>query len=92
MSEIRRGTIQPIRADKIRFKGERTVLVPLKPPGVHLPQIVSHEPLVVSSETIEHAQKVAQRLIATMGNLPPTPEAGDLLAMAYTVLHFKKES
>jgi hypothetical protein len=90
MPNIVQATIEPIRADKLRLE-KLTIPVPA-PPGVHCPQILSHDPLVVAPETIEHARSCAKTLIERMANLPHTAEAGDLLAMAYTILHLTKET
>jgi hypothetical protein len=60
------------------------------PDGVHIPQLVSAVPLVVADVTIAHAREVAEQLIELSASpeFPHTAEAGDALAMAYTVLHF----
>ena len=65
-----------------------TLTVPVPAPGVFTPTFESKDPWVMTPETIEHARQCAQRLVDRMGHLPHTPEAGDLLAMALTVLHY----
>lgn len=83
------ATIAPIEANKIRLD-RLTVPVPA-PPGVHVPEIVSHSPLVMGEKTLEHARTCAERVIERMGNLPHSAEAGDLLSMAYAILHYTKD-
>ena len=85
MSKIVEGKIGPIPAHEIR--------IPIQaPPGVHTPQLISADPLVLAPETIAYARAQAQRVFDTMGTLPHTKEAGDLIALALAVLHFTKES
>lgn len=70
-----------------------SMVVPLPaPPGVFAPQLESTDPVVCKPETIAHARKCALRLVERMAHLPHTEEAGDALAMAFTILHFTKEN
>ena len=89
---IVQGNIGPIEAQKIRLSNmvEMNIPIPVDE-SIHIPQLESSEPLVVAQETLEHARKCAQRLMDNMQNLPHSEQAGDLLAMALTVLHFVKE-
>lgn len=92
------GYIGPIKASELRNIGavvapkseEVVVHVPLDIPGIHSPKFVSMDPIVLTPETLEHAKKCAQRLVDSMGNLPMTSQAGDLLSMAFAILHFSK--
>jgi hypothetical protein len=80
---IKQANIDPIHVDKIR--------IPLGPqPGMYSPKLLSASPLEVAPETLDYARTCAQRVIDRQVNLPHTAEAGDLLAMAYAVLHFTK--
>ena len=83
------ATIAPIEAKNLRI--DRLVPIPA-PEGVHVPEIVSHSPLVMSQRTIDHARECAKKAVERMANLPHSVEAGDLLAMAYTILHFTGKS
>lgn len=87
-NKIVTASIEPIKAENIKF---HNVIIPIKPEGVHIPKLENSSPLVVSLDTIKHAKECAEKLIGNMQNLPWTKEAGDLLAMAYTVLHYTKE-
>lgn len=96
MSKIVQGSISPIRADKLRMRDMRiegeVIEVPIPPPdGVHHPRLISDVPLVVAPETIAHARTVAQALYGRFKNLPVNKEAGDLISLALTVLHYTKE-
>lgn len=42
----------------------------------------------VTEDTIAHARGVALQLISRMGHFPHTTEAGDLLALCFSLLHF----
>ena len=64
------------------------LLIPHPVPGVFTPTFESSDPWIVTPETIEHARQCAQRLVDRMAHLPHSPEAGDALALALTVLHF----
>ena len=88
---IVQGNIGPIEAKNIRLSNLIEMVIPIPVEGIHIPQLVSSEPLIVAQGTIEHARKCAQKLIDNMQNLPHSEQAGDLLAMALTVLHFVKE-
>lgn len=90
MSKIVQGSIQPMQAGKLHLD---RLAVPLVLPDVHVVKLVSERPLVVAPESLDHAAACAERVIARMRTLPHTTEAGDLLAMAYAILHYagKKE-
>lgn len=72
--------IEPIQAPKIRF--------PMNVSGVFEPQLLSTDSIRVSPETAAHALACAKKLVARLEALPHTAEAGDLLAMAYTIISF----
>ena len=94
MSEIRRASISPIKADQLRNLAAPAVArvpVPVAD-GAHAPKLISKEPLVVAPETIAHAQQVAAKVLERLDYFPNTGEAADLISLALTVLHFKKES
>lgn len=94
MSQIAVGTIAPIKASEIRLPAKPLELfVPIPaPPGVHTPRLISADPIVLAPETIAYAREQALRVFNTMGSLPHTKEAGDLISLALAVLHFTKES
>ncbi len=91
---IVQGNIGPIHAKDLRNIGAATETVTVNIPlpveeGIHCPQLISEEPLVVAPETLDHAQDCAQRIIDMMDRLPHNEMSGDLLAMAFTILHYK---
>jgi hypothetical protein len=93
MSKIVESRIEPIRADKVRFDKLMTVTVPVEaPPDVYCPKLSKFDAttlhVVAEQETINHARECARSLIERMNNFPHTKEAGDLLSMAFTVMHF----
>lgn len=93
---IVQGTIGPITARKIRIdkllEAPVTVQVPVPPAdGVFAPQFVSQDPIVMTPETVQHAVSCAKRVVAIMGKLPNTPEAGDLVTMAFAILHYENK-
>ena len=86
---IKRATIGAIHVDQLRnVNGMR---IPLGPqPGMYSPKLLNASPLEVAPETLRYAKGVAQRVVDRQVNLPHSAEAGDLLALAYAVLHFTK--
>ena len=56
-------------------------------PGVFVPTFLpgTQQP---TPETLAHARRVAEEFVAQMKDLPWTPQVGDVLAVAFTVLHF----
>lgn len=90
---IVQGSIAPIRADKLRLGVVQKLVVPVSAPdGVFTPRFVDGQPGVVTPETIAHAKQCALRLIGRMADLPHSQEAGDALAMAFTILHYSGKS
>jgi hypothetical protein len=83
---IVQGSIGPIKAEEIRL--DKLVIPVPVPDNVHIPQLISNEPVVIAPITLAHARACAERVMAMAGSLPHTEQAGDLLAMALTILHY----
>jgi hypothetical protein len=86
-SKIVTGYIQPIEAKDLLLDTVR-VQVPLDMPHVFKSKFVSHDPLVMTQETLDHAHQTAQRMIEMQDQMPHTELSGDLLSMAYSILHY----
>jgi hypothetical protein len=90
---IVRATIEPIRAEKILLRNlfpeeeEEVVEAPV-PLEIHCVTLESQEPLVVAQRSLDHAEDVAKRVIALMPQMPLNPITGDLIALAFAVLHY----
>jgi hypothetical protein len=85
--EIRVGYIQPITANDL-LPGVLQMKVPVVSPGIFKPEFVSHDPVRMTGRTLDHALSVAQRTVALKDQMPHTELSGDLLSMAYAVLHY----
>jgi len=105
MSESRNvvGYIDPIPAEALFGLGVKKVETPPPPkvlfeskvpilyPHIHRVQLKSVSPIKVEDSSIEYARGVAERVVAGLEHMPHTPEAGELLALAFAVLHFAGE-
>ena len=87
MSKIVTANISPIKVKDL--KNLFTLQVPLIYPEIHCPQVDSSSG-IVGQKTLDHAFECAQRIIDSMETLPHTEQAGDLLAMAYAIKHYKE--
>ena len=76
------GYMEPIRADRLRLD------FAFQLPGVHSTKLECENPVVVAQESLDHARVCAQRVIDGLENFPHTEQAGDLIAMAYAILHY----
>jgi hypothetical protein len=98
-SKVVTAYIAPIRADKLKITSldelaadpePVTVEVSLEIPGIHAVQLESRVPLVVREDSLEYAETIAESIVAKMSELPHTAFAGDMLALAFAVLHYRQ--
>lgn len=89
-AKISIGRIGPITVDQLNPGALRIVAPAIpRPPGVtRVPELDPVHPGRVTAGTLDHAHEVAERVIATMGELPHDQRAGDLLAMAFAIRHY----
>ena len=84
------ASIAPITADKIRW--DRISPPPPAAREIHCVTLESDDPVVVAQRSLDHALKVAGRIRANLADMPVTPEAGDLISLAFAVLHYNGKS
>lgn len=89
------GYIEPIEASKIRLRElqtqPETPTAKRKVEEIFVPTLISSDPVEVTQETMSRAMDSARFVSEHLSELPLTPLTGDVIAMAFALLHYENQ-